>query len=140
MWDAHASRYGAQERHERRAIDAAVRIAAVRPDDTVVDLATGTGAVLRALAAGGDARPAVAIGVDRSPQMLSRVGALPAGWSTSKGDARCVPLPDGVADVVICSYLLHLLAPSDRLAVLAEARRLLRPGVSARLVLSLIHI
>jgi SAM-dependent methyltransferase len=132
-WDACAARYGFQERHERRALIVALRLAAPRRQDTVVDLATGTGAVLHALA-GSHPRPAVAVGVDRSTDMLARVGALPTGWSTMLADARDVPLPDAVADLVTCTYLLHLLTPADRAAVLAEARRLLRPTPRARLV------
>jgi ubiquinone/menaquinone biosynthesis C-methylase UbiE len=66
--------------------------------------------------------------------MLTRVGALPHGWSTIGADARCVPLPDDHAHVVTCAYLLHLLEPEARAEVLAEARRLLAPNPSARLV------
>jgi SAM-dependent methyltransferase len=133
VWDALAARYGSQERCERRALSAALRLASPGPQETVVDLATGTGAVLRALACS-DARPAIAVGVDRSTRMLARVSALPPGWSTRLGDARDAPLAAAAADVVICSYLLHLLTPETRAAVLAEARRLLRPGPAARLV------
>ena len=39
-WDRHAARYGAQERWETAAIDAALRIAAARPHERLVDLAT----------------------------------------------------------------------------------------------------
>jgi len=133
VWDLHARRYGSQEHLERRALAAALRLAAPGRDDSVVDLGTGTGAALRALACS-EPRPAVAIGFDRSPGMLARVGPLPAGWSARLGDARDVPLRDGLADLVICSYLLHVLPPPDRAAVLAEARRLLAPGAGARLV------
>ena len=66
--------------------------------------------------------------------MLTRVGGLPPGWSTLLSDAGVVPLPDGWADVVVCSYLLQLLEPAERVAVLAEARRLLRPASASRLV------
>jgi ubiquinone/menaquinone biosynthesis C-methylase UbiE len=45
-----------------------------------------------------------------------------------------VPLPDGWADIVTCSYVLHVLDDGDRAAVLAEARRLLAPRTSSRLV------
>ncbi|MBA3748769.1 MAG: class I SAM-dependent methyltransferase [Solirubrobacterales bacterium] len=72
----------------------------------MVDLATGTGLLLRALAARGP-RPATATGVDRSAGMLAQVGRLPDEWRVIHGDARCVPLPDGAADVVTCCYLLH---------------------------------
>ncbi len=72
--------------------------------------------------------------MDRSSAMLAGVGELPDGWSVLTADARDVPLPDGSADVITCSYLLHLLDPGRRAGVLAEARRLLAPRPSARLV------
>jgi len=133
VWDASAWRYGFQERLERRALSAALRLAAPGGQDTVVDLGTGAGATLRALAHD-DTPPTVAIGIDRSAGMLARVGGLPAGWSARLADARHVPLPDACADVVICAYRLHLLPVAARAEVLAEARRLLRPGPAARLV------
>jgi len=115
------------------AIDAALRLAAAGRGERLVDLATGTGLLLRRLAAS-PVRPREAVGVDRSPGMLACVGTLPAGWSTLLADARAVPLPAGWADVVTCSHLLHLLEPPERAEVLAEARRLLRPGADGRLV------
>ena len=132
-WDRLAARYGAQERHELAAIDAALALAAPQPGERLVDLATGTGLLLRRLAAT-PVRPREAIGVDRSPGMLARVGELPPGWSTLTADARAVPLPDGSADVVTCAYLLQLLEPADRAAVLGEARRLLAGRAGSRLV------
>ena len=60
-WDEHATRYAGQERLEARAIEAALRLADPRPQDWAVDLATGTGVVLRALAAR-DPRPAKVTG------------------------------------------------------------------------------
>lgn len=132
-WDRHAARYPAQEWLEARAIAALLRLADPGPDDRLVDLATGTGAVLRALARR-KRRPAVAVGIDRSANMLSHVGQLPEGWRTIRGDARHVPLPNGDADVVTCSYLLHLLEAGERGSVLREARRLLGLRPRARLV------
>lgn len=129
-----AARYRRQERLEARAIDVALRLAAPAPGERVVDLATGTGLLLHRLAAA-PARPDVAVGIDQSAGMLERVGALPAGWSTVRADARDVPLPDAWADVVTCSYLLHLLDGSERRSVLAEARRLLKPGAASRLAI-----
>jgi len=111
-----------------------VRLADPRPQDRLVDLGTGTGALLRAVATR-DGRPATAIGVDRSAGMLAQVGQLPEDWRVIQGDARCVPLPDGAADVVTCCYLLHLLGMEDRGRVLCEARRLLRSAPGSRLVI-----
>ena len=132
-WDSQASRYGRQEDLERRAIAAALRLAEVRPDDAVVDLATGTGIVLRALGAA-PSPPRTAIGVDQSPGMLAQIGALPQGWSTCVADATATGLSAASADVVVCAYLLQLLPPPEGRAVLSEARRLLRPGPGSRLV------
>jgi ubiquinone/menaquinone biosynthesis C-methylase UbiE len=132
-WDRLSVRYGAQERLETRAVDTALRLASSPPAERLVDLATGTGLVLRRLAAC-PARPLTAIGVDRSAGMLARAGELPPGWSTMHAEARQVPLPSAWADVVTCSYLLHLLEPAERAEVLAEARRLLRPTAPARLI------
>lgn len=131
-WDRLAPRYRAQERLEQHAIDTALRLAAPEPGERLVDLGTGTGLVLRRLAAC-TRRPREAVGVDRSAGMLSRVGPLPGGWWTLRSDARAVALEHGWADVVTCAYLLHVLAPGERRAVLAEARRLLRPEPRARL-------
>lgn len=95
----------------------ALRLADPGRGDPVVDLATGTGIVLRGLAERAR-RPQVAVGVDRSGAMLAQVGPLPRGWTTITADATAVPLPDGCADVGTCCYLLHLLTP--------------RPGVHRR--------
>ncbi|HSH21707.1 MAG TPA: methyltransferase domain-containing protein, partial [Candidatus Caenarcaniphilales bacterium] len=44
-------------------------------------------------------------------------------------DARHLPLPDGVQDVVLLlGPLYHLTERQDRLAALRDARRVLRPG------------
>lgn len=133
-WGEHATRYAGQERFEARAIAAALRLADPGPEDRVVDIATGTGLLLRALAAR-DPRPATATGVDRSAGMLAQVGRLPDDWRVIRGDARCVPLPDGAADVVTCCYLLHVLGMEDRGRVLREARRLLCTAPGSRLVI-----
>ncbi len=134
-WDGLAARYGAQESLEARAVAASLSLADPGPADRLVDLGTGTGVVLRALA-GRPVRPLTAVGVDRSPGMLARVGSLPAGWRTVQADATCVPLGDGAADVVTCAYLLHLLEPADRASVLCEAARLLAPAPDSRLVVT----
>lgn len=133
-WDRLAPRYGLQERLEERAIATALRLAAPAPDERLVDLATGTGLLLRRLAARRP-RPIEAVGIERSAGMLARVGPLPAGWSLLHADARAVPLPDGWADIVTCAYVLHLLDPEQRAELLAEARRLLAPRPASRLVI-----
>lgn len=132
-WDRHAARYGRQEHLEAAATDTLLRLAAPLPGEHLVDVGTGTGLVLRTLAARDD-RPRRATGFDRSARMLEQTGPLPAGWAVVQAPADDIPLADGSADVITCAYVLHLLAPRERADVLGELRRLLAPG--GRLVLS----
>jgi SAM-dependent methyltransferase len=74
------------------------------------------------------APPQSATGVDRAPAMLAQAPELPAGWRLLEADARALPFANESFDVVTASYLLHLLDRDDRARVIAEARRVLRPG------------
>jgi ubiquinone/menaquinone biosynthesis C-methylase UbiE len=123
-WDVIAPVYDLQLALERPAIETALELVDPRSTDRLVDIATGTGAVLRAL---GERvpRPDEAIGVDASAAMLARVPALPDGWRLVRADARALPFPDGRFDVATCVYLLHLLEREERTRVLAEMRRAL---------------
>lgn len=132
-WIGTARFYDAQLWLERSALSAVIELASPRADELVLDLATGTGALLRRLAER-RARPSCAIGVDASAPMLSRVPPLPEGWRVINADARRVPLGDQSVDVVTCVYLLHLLDQPARRAVGAEIWRLLRPGGRAVVV------
>lgn len=126
-WDALAARYDSQLWLERRPLRAAVRLARLTPDDRLLDVGTGTGAVLRAVARRAD-RPRLATGVDASAAMLSRVGLLPPGWRVVVADVASLPLPAASFDVVIASYLLHVLDAPARAPALREIHRVLRPG------------
>lgn len=111
---------------ERSALGAALDLVAPGPDEVVLDIATGTGALLRRLAQRGE-RPRRAIGVDASAAMLSRAAPLPEGWQLIRGDARRLALEDASVDVVTCAYLLHVLEARGRRLVLGEIARVLRP-------------
>ncbi len=136
-WDAQAGVYDRQLFLERRAVEAALDLAQAGRDDMLLDAGTGTGAVLRALASR-PVRPRTAIGVDASARMVDRVPPLPAGWRVQRADARDLPAEDRSVDVAIASYLLHVLEPGARRAVLAELRRVLHPG--ARLVTVTVYV
>jgi SAM-dependent methyltransferase len=92
----------------------------------VVDLGCGGGTYTRAWSDLGARR---VIGVDSSvPQLASAradCGSLP-GVEFRLGDAEDTGLADGQADVVFERALIHHIA--DLTSVVAEARRLLRPG------------
>ena len=126
-WDRAARLYDFQLFLERTAIDQALELAAIRAGDRLLDLGTGTGAVLARLAARADAPPE-ALGVDRSASMLAAARDLPATWRLVRADATALPFPDECFDVVMAAYLLHLLEPAARRAVIAEAARVLRRG------------
>jgi ubiquinone/menaquinone biosynthesis C-methylase UbiE len=103
-------------------------LAGVDDGDVVVDVGCGTATQAIDLAA---RRPAVrVIGVDGDPQILRLALAKPGAEHVElrEGDATALPLADGSAAAVICSLLLHHLAPEPKQAALREAHRVLRPG------------
>jgi len=112
---------------ERSALEAALRLGRPQEHERVLDVATGTAALLVALAACAQ-RPSHAVGVDVSPGMLAAAGALPAGYELKAGDARALPFGDDSFDLVFAVYLLHLLGRDDRRQVAGEMARVLRPG------------
>ena len=92
---------------ERAALEQALELAELASEDRLLDVATGTGALLRMLASRG-VRAKRAIGVDRSRSMLTLAPPLPDGWAVVEGDARTMPFADHSFDVVTICYLLHL--------------------------------
>ncbi|MBA2349904.1 MAG: methyltransferase domain-containing protein [Solirubrobacterales bacterium] len=127
IWDRTAGTYARQERLEHRAVRRALDLLAPGPDEALLDVATGTGLVLRELAAR-PAPPNAVIGLDRSAGMLAEVGPLRSGWRTVRGDATALPFENARFDVAISSYLLHLLDAPERRVVLGELLRVVRPG------------
>ena len=110
----------------RGALQAALRMAEAAPDERLLDVATGTGALLRELAR--DISQQVhAVGIDRSRAMLSIASQPPYVWPLVEADARVLPFPDASFDVVTVCYLLHLIDAGDRARVLQEVRRVVRP-------------
>jgi len=123
-----ARAYDRQLPLERAALATAAELAGVRGDDRLLDVATGTGGLLRELDRRG-VRPAEVVGIDRSHCAIAVAAPhLPAGWRLAAGDARRLPFADGRFDVVTTCYLLHLLHADDRETVLREIARVLRPG------------
>ncbi|MFB6354835.1 MAG: class I SAM-dependent methyltransferase [Halobacteriales archaeon] len=71
------------------------------------------------------------VGLDAAPGMLGRAerrvarAGIDAGVTLVLGDARSLPLGDGVADAALLEDTLELFGPDDRDAVLGELRRVL---------------
>lgn len=105
----------------------AVAAAGVRPTDVVLDVACGTGDMIRAFARGRPP-PARLIGIDFARQMLghgdyTRV-AVPL--ELIEADALRLPLPDESVDVVSCAFGVRNFQDLD--AGLREMGRVARAG------------
>lgn len=108
----------------------AVSLARLQPGETVVDLGSGGGleCFIAAKQVGSAGR---VIGVDMTPEMLSKAWANAAKLKTQNVDFRfgyleALPVPDRSVDVVISNCVINL-AP-DKPAVFREMARVLAPG------------
>jgi demethylmenaquinone methyltransferase/2-methoxy-6-polyprenyl-1,4-benzoquinol methylase len=96
----------------------------VGPRATVLDVATGTGAVARELLA---QKRCTVVGLDQSPEMLAEARRrLPASVTLIEGHAEELPFPDAAFDALTFTYLLRYV--DDPSAVLRELARVVRPG------------
>ena len=101
--------------------------AGLAPGARVLDLCTGTGAMLPALArraAGG-----LVVGLDFSRGMLEQArGKTAASSVLVQADAERLPFRDGSLDAVTCSHAFYELKGAGADRALAEVTRTLRPG------------
>jgi ubiquinone/menaquinone biosynthesis C-methylase UbiE len=107
-----------------------IRLADPQPGQRVLDVGCGTGNLLLAL---GRSRPGVELaGLDPDLTALARAQrkAARAGITVrwDRGFADELPHRDGSVDRVVSSLMLHHLDPPAKDAMLAEVRRVLRPG------------
>ncbi len=103
-----------------------VKRLAVRPGETVLDIACGTGnAAIRAALAG-----AHTIGVDLTPELLVTARQIAARSGVTidwrEGDAETLPVDDASVDVVVSTFGCEL-APRHRV-VAEQIARVLHPG------------
>jgi ubiquinone/menaquinone biosynthesis C-methylase UbiE len=111
-------------------VEAVLKLADLRPGETVIDLGTGTGAVaiLAATQVGTTGRIKA---VDISPEMLTRAGARLrdlqiTNIDLAEGSAEAIPADDRSIDAVVAS--LTLMYVIDRDAAAKDIARVLRPG------------
>lgn len=116
-----------RQQYEHPDLQAGMVAALVPPGVRVVDVGTGSGALLPLLAGCG----AEVTAVDHSATLLERarrrcLAAGAKGIRFQQADARALPFPDGRFDVAYTSMVLHHL-PQPQEAV-TELARVVRPG------------
>lgn len=116
---------------DSRARARVLTLCAVKDGEVVLDVGSGTGSQLIALAQRNPSGRTV--GVDLADGMLSesarRVRSVGVkGAEVHRADARNLPFADGSVDLVTSSYLLDILPYSEIQQALKEFRRVLRPG------------
>jgi demethylmenaquinone methyltransferase / 2-methoxy-6-polyprenyl-1,4-benzoquinol methylase len=96
----------------------------VGPSATVLDVATGTGAVARELLA---QRRCTVVGLDQSPEMLAEARRrLPEEVKLVQANADELPFPDAAFDALTFTYLLRYVP--DPAATLRGVARVVQPG------------
>jgi len=100
-----------------------------QPDEKVLDICSGTGALTlilaKRLAGGGKA-----VGIELSPAQLriARRKEKPGGLFFIQGDAQDIPFEDCYFDKSVICGALHEMPQKVRQNVLSEAYRVIRPG------------
>ncbi|BCX03756.1 MAG: arsenite S-adenosylmethyltransferase [Candidatus Roseilinea sp.] len=108
----------------------AVSLARLQPGETVIDLGSGGGleCFIASRQVGADGK---VIGVDMTPEMLSKAWANAARLKTTNVDFRygfleALPVADEAADVIISNCVINL--SPDKPQVFREMFRALKPG------------
>lgn len=117
----------AQPLNAEAALQLLVEATAAGPDDNVLDVACGPGIVVCAFAR----VVRQATGIDLTPAMLERAQVLAASRGLTNvqwknGDVERLPFADAAFSIVVSRLAFHHF--EDPAAVLAEMRRVCRPG------------
>ncbi len=109
-----------QDAHWRARLVDSVR---AEPGDVVLDVATGTGLVARALR---ERYGCEVVGLDRSADMLSAAAARNGHIPLVRARAESLPFPDESFDHLTFTYLMRYV--DDPAATIRELARVIRPG------------
>lgn len=114
-------------RLERAAVSRGMQRACVRPRERVLEVAVGTAAAHVRLARRVGTRGQL-IGVDFSAGMLAATRRRMPDARLVRADARALPFAADSFDLLWASYLLDLIPENEMTPLLAEFRRVLKPG------------
>lgn len=122
---------------ERKPRMRGLELAAIQPSDTVLEVAVGPGSTLLEILKRVK-RTQTIYGVDLAPKMLRKTRQVvkAAGYTNvnlQEADARHLPFPENMFDVLYNSYMFDLTPLKDIPLILSEFRRVLKP--TGRLVL-----
>lgn len=115
---------------EGRARQRAIALADIKNGENILDVATGTGVILADAAR---LNPnGWNTGIDLSEGMLGKARArlkqIPGRIEVQQGSCLDIPFPDGTFDLLLNGYMFDLM-PFERMPqILAEFRRVLKPG------------
>ena len=107
-----------------------LELAALRGDETILDIGCGNGLYLGVLR--GRGHRGLVCGADLSPGMLRSAVPAAGGSPLLVSDAQAIPFADHSFDVTLAMHMLYHVP--DRALAIAELRRVLRPGGVALVV------
>lgn len=117
----------------RRYSEKALRRLSIKEGETVLEIGFGTGYCLKVMAELVGEKGS-ACGVDISPGMIGKTrrrlekAGLAKRVELCCGDATCLPFAGGAFDAVFISFALEVLDTPQIAEVLAEIKRVLKPG------------
>ncbi len=132
FYDWLGARHDQAEMYESRVKQRALELLALEPGQWVLNVGVGTGKELRQIQTA-VAPSGAAYGTDLSPVMLDLARTRAAG-PLCRADAVRLPFADASFDRLFSSYVLDLLPLADLPDLLADFKRVLRPGGRLALV------
>lgn len=116
---------------EKRFRERILRLAQLRPGETVADVGCGTG-TLAILAKQQVGANGIVYGVDPSPEMIARAREKARNARAvlffKQGAVQTLPLADAEVDVVLSTLMLHHVPKKARPDIAREIKRVLKPG------------
>jgi len=116
---------------ESRARKRAIELAAIQDGQNILEVAVGTGLAFKEIVKKNPT--GTNVGIDLSDGMLAKAknklaSVSGANYSLAKGTAFDLSAPSGSIDLLMNSYMFDLIAYEDMDKVLAEFKRVLKPG------------